>query len=101
MDDKQLVRPQITVLSQDQMAQVHDYTLQILSSVGVRIDSERGRQLFAQAGATLDNDDRVRIPRELVAGALETAPSSVDIYGRKGSWPLAWGMMTRPALALG
>lgn len=91
MGDKQLVRPQITVLSQDQMAQVHDYALQILSSVGVCIDSERGRQLFAQAGATVDNDDRVRIRRELVAGALETAPSSIDIYGRQGKLAFSLG----------
>lgn len=80
MSAASFIQPRITVLSQEQMRQVHDYSLKILSSVGVRVDSERARGVFAHA-----EDDRVRIPRELVEWALETAPSSVDVYDRQGN----------------
>ena len=43
MSEECIVRPQITVLSEEQVAQVHERTLHILSSVGVRVDSERAR----------------------------------------------------------
>ena len=80
MSDKQLVRPQIAVLSQDQMAQVHDYALRVLSSAGVCVDSERGRQLFARAGATVHDDNRVYIPRELVDEAfLRRIPYKIEV----------------------
>jgi trimethylamine--corrinoid protein Co-methyltransferase len=74
------------------MAHVHQSALQILSSIGVRIDSEQGRQLFARAsGVTLDGD-RVRIPPELVERALETAPSTVDIYDQRGEFSFRLGI---------
>lgn len=80
-----LIRPQITVLSQGQISQIHECSLNILSSVGVRVDSERARHVFAQATGKSTDDDRVRIPRELVEEALKTAPSSVAIHDRRGN----------------
>jgi len=86
MNDGRRVRPQIAVLSQEQMAQVHEHSLHILSSVGVRVDSERARQVFARAiGSQADSSNRVRIPRELVEWALGVAPPRVSIYDRRGS----------------
>jgi trimethylamine--corrinoid protein Co-methyltransferase len=59
-------------------------SLEILSSVGVRVDSERGRRVLARgSGVTLEGD-RVRVSPELVEEALEMAPSTVDIYDRRG-----------------
>ena len=81
-----MVRPNLTILDKDQMQQVHDYSLQILASIGVRMDSERARQLFGQAaGSTAIAGEYVRIPRELVEWALERAPVAVDIYDRRGN----------------
>ena len=79
------VQPRITVLTPEQVEQVHNYSLQILSSVGVRVDSEQAREIFARAvGPSWVEDDRVRIPRDLVEWALEVAPSTVEIYDRQG-----------------
>ena len=80
------VRPRIRVLNPEQIELVHRYSLKILSSVGVRVDSERARQVLAQAaGPASVKDDRVYIPRELVDWALDVAPSTVDIYDRLGN----------------
>ena len=79
------VQPRITVLTPEQVEQVHNYSLQILSSVGVRVDSEQAREIFARAvGPSWVEDDRVRIPRDLVEWALKVAPSTVEIYDRQG-----------------
>jgi trimethylamine--corrinoid protein Co-methyltransferase len=79
------VQPRITVLTPEQVEQVHNYSLQILSSVGVRVDSEQAREIFARAvGPSWVEDDRVRIPRDLVESALEVAPSTVELYDRQG-----------------
>ena len=85
MNKTNVVRPHLTLLHQEQIQLIHEYSLQILSSVGVRVDSERARQIFARAiGPAAIDGDRVRIPRELVEWALQSTPSTVDIYDRQG-----------------
>ncbi len=80
------IQPILTVLDQAQMEQIHDHSLQVLSSVGVRVDSERARRLFARAaGPAAVEGDRVRLPRELVDWALQAAPSAVEVYDRRGN----------------
>lgn len=85
MAETHVVQPRIAVLNRGQIEQVHEYSLRILSSVGVRVDSQRARQLFAHAiGPACADGDHVRIPRELVEWALEVAPATVDVYDRRG-----------------
>jgi trimethylamine--corrinoid protein Co-methyltransferase len=80
------VRPKLTVLDPIQIEQVHGYSLQILSTVGVRVDSERARRLLVSAGGEQPaGSHHVRLPRALVERALQTAPASVQIYNRLGT----------------
>ncbi len=86
MGSKNIVQPNLSILNQEQIQQVHDYSLQILSTVGVRVDSERAQKLFAKAiGSKAIRKGGVRIPRELVKWALKVVPASIDIYDRNGS----------------
>lgn len=79
------VQPRIDALSREQVEQVHEYSLRILSTTGVRVDSERARQVLAQAaGPASVKDDRVYVPPELVDWALTAAPSTVGVYDRRG-----------------
>jgi len=84
MINGQNVRPRITVLNERQVNQVHDHSLHILSSVGVRFDSESARRTLARSGAK-DDGGCVYIPGDLVERALQTAPSSLEIFDRLGS----------------
>jgi trimethylamine--corrinoid protein Co-methyltransferase len=79
------VRPQIRVLTQEQKQTVHEHALKILSTVGVRVDSEDARKLFTGAGATSDGRPVVRIPPEIVQSALKSAPSTIAVYDRLGN----------------
>jgi len=90
------IRPRITVLNAKQIHRVHEASLEILSSVGVRVDSERARQVFVQAIGRTACDDRVRIPRELVEWALQVAPQSVDVYDRLGNLAFRLGRVDEP-----
>ena len=59
-----MVRPQITVLHEEQIALVHDYWLRLVSTVGVRVDSERARRLaqgFALDDITIGLGETARV----------------------------------------
>jgi trimethylamine--corrinoid protein Co-methyltransferase len=84
MTDVNRIHPKITVLSQQQLDHIHNQSLQILSTVGSDVDSEKARNLLVDAGAQADGS-RVCIPGDLVQWALDTAPSAVDIYDRRGN----------------
>ncbi len=87
MNGANIIKLRLTVLDPEQKKQVHDYSLQILATTGVRVDSAKARQLFAQAiGLKAVDGDRVSIPSKLVEWALQVAPSSVDVYDRNGSF---------------
>jgi trimethylamine--corrinoid protein Co-methyltransferase len=78
------VRPQISVLAQEQIDQIHHYSLEILAKTGIRVDSERARKVFEKAIGKSAKDNLLHIPPELVDWALTVAPSVVDIYSRRG-----------------
>ena len=50
MDDAALARPRLTLLSPDHVGAVHEGSLRILRELGLRVDSERARRVFAKAG---------------------------------------------------
>lgn len=81
-----VVQPRVDVLSHEQMEQIHEYSLRILSTCGVRLDSERARELFVKAAGKASVDgDRVRISGDLVDWALGAAPTMVEVYNRRGT----------------
>jgi len=86
MQKTTIVQPRLKTLDPQQIKKVHAYSLQILSSIGVRVDSQRARKFFARAiGSQAIEGDRVRIPADLVEWAIQAAPARIDIYDRKGA----------------
>jgi trimethylamine--corrinoid protein Co-methyltransferase len=83
MNDQTRIRPSLTVLGEEQAQRIHEESARILAEVGVRVDAESARGIFAAAGAKTDADV-VRIPGELLQWALDAAPSSVEIFDRRG-----------------
>jgi trimethylamine:corrinoid methyltransferase-like protein len=76
-------RPRLTILSEEQIASVHEASLAVLSELGIRVDSERARQVYARGDARVEGD-RVYVSRELVESAIEAAPSTIEIFDRAG-----------------
>lgn len=77
----------LRVLSDNEIEQVHERTLSLLATTGVRVDTERGRKILKEAGADVDNETNiVRFPRSLVEECLELAPSDFTLGGRRPDW---------------
>ncbi|MBI3362694.1 MAG: trimethylamine methyltransferase family protein [Chloroflexi bacterium] len=71
-------------LTPEQCQQLHDASLAILERTGVRLYEAEAVELVRQAGATVTDGDRVRIPAQLVERALATTPKSVTLFDRDG-----------------
>ena len=81
---KGLVGGQYKPLTQDNIGRIHETSLRVLEEVGVRVDSDEAREIFAFAGATLDSaDGRVKVKPRAVEEALRDVPSRVRLCGRK------------------
>lgn len=75
--------PQLKVLTEDQIYDIHQAALKILWDTGVLVKSKKARDLLKKAGAAVNEDDMIcRIPGYIVDGALHQAPSAFTIYAR-------------------
>jgi trimethylamine--corrinoid protein Co-methyltransferase len=80
------------VLSPAEVQQIHDASMNILESVGLRVDLKRARDAFREAGAQVDEPARsVRIPEKLVRWATEQAPKQFTLYGADPDFRLEIG----------
>ena len=76
-------RPRLSVLSEAQIEQIHQATLELLERTGIQVTHPRALALFHGAGAHVDGK-RVRIPAWLVEDAIRKAPSRVVLANRRG-----------------
>jgi len=77
-------RPQLQLLSPDQIYQIHLSSLEVLERTGVEVLLPEAVELLKQAGAYVTDNQRVRIPSHLVEEALRLAPSRITISDRNG-----------------
>ena len=70
-------------LSSEEQHIIHDDSLKILREVGAFFHSDRALDILAKNGADVDKDSKIaRIPEEMVAQALKTAPKSFVLGAR-------------------
>ena len=75
-------QPVLTVLSENQISQVHRAALTILEKKGVRVDDPNARGIFTKAVGREDDNHSIAIPGELVEWSIKSAPATVDIFRR-------------------
>ncbi len=89
------VRPQLRLLDEEQIQQVHGYALRILSETGVRVDSPSVAERLKQTGQVRIRPEPsgtqpkgggsyMKLSPELVESALRSAPSTIQMYDRCG-----------------
>jgi len=72
----------LEVLSSEEIERIHEASMDLLTSVGVRVDYVTARELLGEAGADVDDDLAcVRISEDLVQWALDQAPERFVLYG--------------------
>ncbi len=70
-------------LSSEEQQIIHDDSLKILREVGALFHSDRALDILAKNGADVDKDSKIaKIPEEMVAQALKTAPKSFVLGAR-------------------
>jgi trimethylamine--corrinoid protein Co-methyltransferase len=69
------------VLSQSEVERIDTASMDILATVGVRVEWQKARDLFREAGATVEDSLQVRIPEKLVRWAVEQAPEQFTLHG--------------------
>ena len=74
----------LKILSEEEQHQVHARSLDILAKTGVRVDTPLGRKLLGEAGAEVNEGDRmVRIPRALVEESLRLTTTDFSLGARR------------------
>ncbi|MCG8619695.1 MAG: trimethylamine methyltransferase family protein [Desulfobacterales bacterium] len=81
--DELYFKPQLKVINDDQIAQLHMATLEVLERTGIKITHPEALELLASAGARV-NGDRVKIPAWMVEDAIRKAPSRIVLGKRTG-----------------
>jgi len=73
----------LAVFTEDELADIHLSTLQVLAHTGVFVEQDEALDIFAAGGCTVDRQRRVvKIPPHVVEEAIASAPASVFLAGR-------------------
>ena len=95
-------RPRLNLLESEHIAAIHAGSLRILRELGLRVDSERARRVFARGGREVHiEDDRVTFERDVVEWAIRVSPSTVDVFDRRGAHAFRLGKDDRTRFGVG
>jgi trimethylamine--corrinoid protein Co-methyltransferase len=79
-------------LDQDDLARIHDATMEILSQVGFEVHEPEAFELFQQLDVQVDSDKRiVRVSEDVVRDLLSEVPSRLTLFGRRDGTDLHLG----------
>ncbi len=81
--DELYFKPQLRVINDDQVEQIHAATLEVLERTGVKITHPRALEILSGCGARVQGD-RVRFPSWMVQDAIRSAPSRLVLGKRTG-----------------
>ncbi len=81
---------QLSVLSESEIAKLHQQTLEVFEKVGVKIADDQTLKQFAKDGAKVDQTSQIaKFPPQLVKELLARAPSTFTAAGVNGqTWPI-------------
>ncbi len=81
------VRPNLRVLSDEGVRELHHSSLRILEKTGVEMLDPQGRELLLEAGAR-ESGGRIKIPERLVEEAIAQAPSGIPMHDQLGQFTM-------------
>ncbi|MDD5686783.1 MAG: trimethylamine methyltransferase family protein [Elusimicrobia bacterium] len=76
--------PQFSLLSEDEIKKLHLAALEVLQRVGVVFQHEKALDILSSIGCKIEKKNIVKIPAHLVEESIRNSPPSVHIYDRKG-----------------
>ena len=86
------MQPSIQMLSQGEIERIDATTRRILHEVGILVENRDALELFQDAGAEVDFENKlVRIPHDVIVGAIEKCEPYVSLHGRGDREPMSVG----------
>jgi len=80
------------VLSEAEIEQIHEATLDILERCGVLVDSPEMLGFLVEKGIAVNHDQRIaRFSRSCIEDALELVPHQFEVYDREGNYAFLLG----------
>ncbi len=79
------VQPHLSMLTEEQIQQVHQFILRILSETGVRVDSDSVVEKLRQTGQVRIDGRIVKFSTEIIEQSLHCAPAVIQMHERSGS----------------
>ncbi len=80
--------PNFSILTKDQIKEIHLSTLRVLETTGIRVMDEEALEMLSGAGCRIKNNQVVQFPGWLVEECIRSAPSLVSVYNRKGHYAM-------------
>ncbi len=78
-------------LSDDEIAYVHEASLEILAETGLLVRNEKARKRFTEHGAHVDHDtEMVRIPAAVVEKYRSMVPPTITLRGRDHAYDITF-----------
>ena len=78
-------------LSDDEIAYVHEASLEILAETGLLVRNEKARKRFAEHGASVDHEtEMVRIPVTVVEKYRAMVPPTITLRGRDPAYDITF-----------
>ena len=77
------LHPTTRMLSDEQIREIHNATLDILSYTGIVMKNQRAADLLLEAGAW-EADGKIKIPEYMVMNAIASAPARIPMCNRLG-----------------
>lgn len=82
----------LKVLSDDEIKQIHEATLDILANCGVKVLNRRMLDFLSSRGLCVDFDSQiVRFSQTCIEDALSTIPKRFDVFDREGRFAFTLG----------
>lgn len=79
------VRPKLQLLDQEQINEVHGYSIRILENTGIEVESKAALQIFAKSDGVKIKNNVIFINGELVNHAIKQAPSNIEVFNKSGN----------------
>jgi len=85
-------RWQYQPLSQEEIKQIHETSMQVLEEVGFEVQEPEAFELFKKSGCKVDSANRiVKIKESKVKNLISTVPSTVTLCGQEQKHDLVLG----------
>ena len=68
------------VLAKDEIQQIHNLTLELLETIGVKVQTNEARELLKEHGAVINEDNFVKFPEDLVREKLKLVPDKFSLW---------------------